>query len=307
MVLPCYNGQRWLRIAIESVLAQSYGNLELVIVNDGSTDNSVAMINPYLDDKRVVYVSQENRGFSAAINRGIRECSSDYIGFIGQDDCWLPEKLQNQMCHRGSADIVFSGCYVMDGAGRITDRAMPRLPRFLSTREALRRMFLNNFILLESVIVRRETLLAADLFDEKMAAFSDQDMWFRVIGKARLRYLRIPLVKKRQHEHQLSRRVDLILRDQLYFVKKALQEYPFLIDDVPTALSQIYYQCGRQVGLQGDKQRANYLLSLSLRYDPSNTKAILARDLPTAFNIITKLYQTYQSRKMAVASARVQR
>jgi glycosyltransferase involved in cell wall biosynthesis len=97
VVLTCYNGARWISSAIESILAQTYKNLELVVIDDGSTDNSKEIVSSYLCDERVRYIYQENRGFSAAVNRGIKESRGELIGFIGQDDLWLHYKLELQV------------------------------------------------------------------------------------------------------------------------------------------------------------------------------------------------------------------
>jgi len=70
VIITCYNGARWIRSAIESILAQTYKNLKLVVIDDGSTDNSKEIVSSYLCDERVRYIYQENRGFSAAVNRG---------------------------------------------------------------------------------------------------------------------------------------------------------------------------------------------------------------------------------------------
>ena len=96
VILPCYNGAQWIGQAIESVLAQTYKDFELLVIDDGSTDNSREIVSSYLHDRRVHYIYQENRGFSGAINRGIKESKGDFIGFIGQDDLWLPHKLELQ-------------------------------------------------------------------------------------------------------------------------------------------------------------------------------------------------------------------
>lgn len=290
VILPCYNGGRWLEAAVRSVLAQSHTNLELIVVNDGSTDNSAEIMSHHVDDKRVLCVYQANQGFSGAINRGIRESGSDYIAFIGQDDCWLPNKLGIQMRYIESTDLVFSGYYAMDCSGRISDKVMPKVPRLSSRKQIVRKLFLENFIPFETVLVRKECLLRAGLFDENLRAFSDHDMWIRLIDKIRLRYLGAALVKKRIHENQLSKRVDDTAGDEILIIKKSVKEYPYLIGDVPTKLSQIYYGWGLQVGRQGDKERAERLLSLSISYNPSNRKAILARRFPTIFDAVRKDY-----------------
>jgi glycosyltransferase involved in cell wall biosynthesis len=76
IILPCYNGARWMSQSIESVLAQTYNDLELIIIDDGSKDNSREIISSYLYDKRIHYIYQENKGFSSALNEGIRESTA---------------------------------------------------------------------------------------------------------------------------------------------------------------------------------------------------------------------------------------
>lgn len=259
-------------------------------MDDGSTDNSAEITSHHVHDKRIFCVHQENRGFSGAINRGVRESGSEYIAFIGQDDCWLPNKLGIQMRYIESTDLVFSGYYTMDRSGRISNKVMPRVPRLSSREQIVRKLFLENFIPFETVLVHKECVLRAGLFDENLRAFSDHDMWMRLIDKIRLRYLGVALVKKRIHENQLSNKADSTARDELLIMKKSVKEYPFLLVDVPTKLSQIYYGWGLQVGRQGDKERAERLLSLSIRYNPSNRKAILARRFPAVFDAIRRDY-----------------
>ena len=81
VVLPCYNGARWIGRAIESILAQTCENFELVIIDDGSTDNSKKIIAPYLCDERVRYIYQKNRGFSVAINSGIKSARMENVNW----------------------------------------------------------------------------------------------------------------------------------------------------------------------------------------------------------------------------------
>ena len=97
IVLACYNGAHWISDAINSVLSQTYADLELVIVDDGSTDDSKDVINSFLSDPRVRYIYQTNRGFSKTINCGIKESKGQFVGFIGQDDIYLPNKIHMQL------------------------------------------------------------------------------------------------------------------------------------------------------------------------------------------------------------------
>lgn len=122
MILPCYNGARWISQAIENVLAQTYRDFELIIIDDGSTDNSKDIIASYLHDKRVHYIYQQNKGFSAALNRGIKESNGSLIGFIGHDDMWMPNKLEVQakyFSEHKDVDLIHSNYCSIDSKGRI--------------------------------------------------------------------------------------------------------------------------------------------------------------------------------------------
>lgn len=93
-ILPCYSDAWWISRAVKSILAQTCEHFEPVIIDDGSTEGSYEMMASHLCDERMRYFYQENRGFSAAVNRGIKEGSGSLISFIGQDDLWMPDKLE---------------------------------------------------------------------------------------------------------------------------------------------------------------------------------------------------------------------
>ena len=95
VIIPTYNTAHYLQEAIESVLAQTYTDFELIVIDDGSTDNTKEVVAPYLD--RIVFLETENNGPSKARNRAIRESSCEYVAFLDADDIWYPDKLDRQM------------------------------------------------------------------------------------------------------------------------------------------------------------------------------------------------------------------
>ncbi len=108
IIIAVYNGEKYLEAAIESVLAQTYPHLELLIINDGSTDNTRAIINKYAPFIRSFH--QDNQGQPATQNRGIREATGDYISFLDADDLYYPHKIASQVAHLQSTphlDMVF--------------------------------------------------------------------------------------------------------------------------------------------------------------------------------------------------------
>lgn len=135
VILSVFNGQNYVREAIDSVLAQDYPSLELVVVDDGSTDGTASILKSYVD--RIIVISQDNRGLGAGRNLGIRASNGDYLSFIDHDDCWAANKLSKQMAtllSSGDDPLVFSNvrqfiCPALNEEEssklRVPDKAMP--------------------------------------------------------------------------------------------------------------------------------------------------------------------------------------
>ncbi len=120
VVMPVFNVERYLAIAIRSVLRQTYEPFELLIIDDGSTDDSVSIANGFRDP-RIRIIRQENRGLAGARNTGIRHARGEFIAFLDSDDAWAPTKLEIHVAHlrRNSAvGVSYSGSRLIDDAGR---------------------------------------------------------------------------------------------------------------------------------------------------------------------------------------------
>jgi glycosyltransferase involved in cell wall biosynthesis len=138
VILTCYNGAKWIERAIQSILAQTEADFELIIVDDGSTDNSKALITCFLHDERIHYFYQKNQGFSGAINRGIIESRGQLIGFIGQDDIWLPNKIEIQLKYlvaHPQISLVYSPYYTIDSEERLL--SIEKAPEFSSKQKRI--------------------------------------------------------------------------------------------------------------------------------------------------------------------------
>ncbi len=297
VILPCFNGARWIDRAIESILTQTYKDFELVIIDDGSTDNSKEIIAQYLRDGRVRYIYQTNRGFSAALNRGIEESNGCLIGFIGQDDLWMPNKLQLQKKFLGEhkdVDLVHSNYYSIDSEERIMRMVKTKVNDFSSKQEVIKWLFLTTNLAFETVLVKRKCFEKVGLFDERMVGYSDHDMWLRVAGSFNIDYLDMPLVKKRQHELQLSRiRREGVLKDEFLLARKIIDQYSFLKKFELRKLAPLYYEWGIALLQAGNVKEAKEKLLKAIRCRPSKLKATFAYIAPRLYNVGLSRYQQF--------------
>jgi glycosyltransferase involved in cell wall biosynthesis len=174
-IVPTYNYARFVHRAVDSVLNQTYPVAEVIVVDDGSTDNTREVLAAYGD--RIKYVHQENRGLSGARNTGIRNASSPWVAFLDSDDWWLPEKIERQVRlveADPAVELVYTASWLHfpDGQVERYDVCTPdRLwPRFRYA----------NGITPSTVLMRRDLILKAGCFDETLRYCEDWDMWVRL-------------------------------------------------------------------------------------------------------------------------------
>lgn len=209
VVIPVRNGEKYLSQAIESVLAQTYRDLELLIVDDGSTDGTAAIIKRCADrDPRIRCLTQENRGVAAAGNRGLEEARSEWAARLDADDAFLPEKLERQVAlldRNPDAKIVGTLACFIDHAGRplgLVGTEGPFTPAefFRLVREDRPIYFVNS-----STLMHRETVLSLGGYRDAFAPAEDVDLWIRMAEKGHL-MLKVPepLLLYRMHGESLT-------------------------------------------------------------------------------------------------------
>ncbi|MCP1677147.1 glycosyltransferase involved in cell wall biosynthesis [Natronocella acetinitrilica] len=189
IITPTYNRARFLGIAIDSVLAQTYENWELVIVDDGSTDNTPEIMEPYLKDSRIRYFRQENQGQSVARNVGIRESKGEYICFLDSDNAWLPDKLRRSvelMEQHQNVGVLYADVITVDEDGKEISRKNMR--RF-SGRIAPQ-MLRDNCVSMNTTIARRRCFEEQGGFSESYRVADDYELWLRL--SAHYEFLYVP-------------------------------------------------------------------------------------------------------------------
>jgi glycosyltransferase involved in cell wall biosynthesis len=182
VVVTCYNYARFLPDAVESALSQTFRDLEVILVDDGSTDETSQLVTRWQDDARFRYVRQENAGQASAKNHGLRLAREPLIAFLDADDRWDRTKLARQvpLFARPEIGVVYSrGLYLdADGTTRIPPSPSPqRAPRAGKVTTAL---LYDNIVPFSSAVVRRSLLQQVGGFDEHLAMAIDWDLWLRL-------------------------------------------------------------------------------------------------------------------------------
>ena len=208
VVTPAYNVAWCIGRAIDSVLAQKYAHRELIVVNDGSTDGTGALLRSY--GSAISVIDQPNRGMSAARNAGIRRARGTYVAFLDADDRWLPDKLSRQVdLLQSRAEIGFcsTAARVEDGQGRLINEW--HCPH--GGKEILETLFSQNAAIAggsSAVIARRELFDRAGLFDESLGGFEDPDLWMRLAAVSGYACIDETLVVILRREKSVSRNLD---------------------------------------------------------------------------------------------------
>lgn len=182
VVLAARNQARWLDMAVSSVRAQTMPDWELLVVDDGSTDDSATVVARHQDDPRIRWLPGTHRERAAARNRGIVAARSPLVAFLDGDDVWYPEKLSRQLAvlaRRPPAALCYTVARVIGADGRPRPERKPRRPLGADPFAALAR---GNTIILSSVVARRDALLAVGGFDETLTVLGceDWDLWLRL-------------------------------------------------------------------------------------------------------------------------------
>jgi glycosyltransferase involved in cell wall biosynthesis len=203
VVIPSYNQGKYLRGAIRSVLNQTFRNFEIVVVDDGSTDETAAVATSFGSGVR--YLKQENRGLAGARNTGIRASKGVWIGLLDADDEWHPSFLDTmtQLAARHpEAAVLFAAAEAMDEDGLPLPQVFgirPAVPGSLY--EVLLRA---NFLIPSTILMRRSNVLDVGLFDEDLRSVEDWELWLRLLPKHHFVGTSTPLVRYRQHARSLS-------------------------------------------------------------------------------------------------------
>lgn len=218
VIIPAYNSARYLPEAIESVLRQTFTDLELLVIDDGSTDETAAVVSRYPAPVR--YIRQENGGVAVARNRGIQESRGRYVAFLDADDTWYPDKLKQQV----ESLQKQSECRLCYSAFTVVDSSLKALYVNRSDRSgtALEDLLLRGNIVgsICTVLMERSLYEQEGGFDPAFSQCADWDMWIRLARHTEFLYIDTPLVTYRYHDSMMSRNARLLEDDSIRVLHK---------------------------------------------------------------------------------------
>ncbi|OQY97646.1 MAG: hypothetical protein B6D35_14535 [Candidatus Brocadia sp. UTAMX2] len=279
VIVPTYNSARFLPESVGSILAQTYHPYEIIVVDDGSTDNTKEVLQPFMQRIKCIHLEQ-NKGSPTARNIGIQAARGAYIAFIDGDDLWFPEKLQTDIGHfsqHPDISMVYSKHLNIDEKGVVSDDAVKK--RLPSGKIFIQLFSEQNFILTSSVVVRKEVFEATGLFDEQLFNCQDWDMWLRIAFSFQVAGINKPLVKYRHNPGSLSKNRENVLKYQKQVIDKTYTAFK----DTTCGISEKLYQkrlashhakAGRYYARTGKKRLAHENFRLSLKHDPLNLRTL---------------------------------
>ncbi|AFY58142.1 glycosyl transferase [Rivularia sp. PCC 7116] len=225
VVVPAYNSQSTILETIDSVLGQTFSDFELIVINDGSTDNTLEILTSVKDTRLKVY-SYPNGGLPAARNRGIARASGEFISFIDADDLWTPDKLELQiqaLQKNPSAGVAYSWTICMGNNG---ESFHPGVSESYQG-NVYANLLVGNFIASGSnVLLRKETIESAGYFDESLKSSEDWDYWLRLAPKWDFVVVPKPQIIYRLSSGAMSSNLDVMEKYQTLVLKRAFELAP---------------------------------------------------------------------------------
>lgn len=209
--MPVYNGAKYLKVAIDSVLAQTYSDFEFIIINDGSTDETLDIINSY-SDPRIVLVSQENKGVTKSLNVGLKIAKGEIIARLDADDIAEPERFAKQMAFLESnpaITLVGSRAVAIDKDGNMIENFdYPPL-----THKAIKKYYIfHNPFIHSTVMFRKAVIDVCGPYNEAIIRAQDYDFLGRIITKFQSANLPERLVKYRIHDERVTKKYNRTMR-----------------------------------------------------------------------------------------------
>ncbi len=274
VIIPTYNCSAYLSEAINGVLAQSFQDFEIIIIDDGSTDSTQTLVKSFQEKypARISYLRQENQGVAIARNTGIEHAIGEYIALLDADDYWTPNHLEEEIkliSADRSIGLVHANITRIDGDGMIIDipfRDQRYLNGFIFEHLFVRRAHIS----CSTVLFRKTCIKKCGLFDPYLSRLGceDRDYWLRIAKDFKVVYIPKELTFYRVLSNSLSRQHDKMIKARLYIIDKYIPANSLNQALRKKALAKVYRDQADEFLISGQPVLARAQYQQSLKYYP---------------------------------------
>jgi len=317
IIIPTYNCREFIGRAIRSVLDQTFQDFELIIVDDGSTDNTKEIVNDLIKkDKRIKYIYQENSGGPGKpMNTGILASRGEFIAFLDSDDEWLPEKLEKQLklfkdSFNKGLGLVSCNCNILcieENSQKILGEY--KTPNFPSRNKAFQKLLRDCFIFSESsVLTKKKVLDKVGLFDEnaEVKGFQDWELWLRIVKNHDFSSLPEPLLKYYFHKDNYSITKIKNLRKNTKFFEYVLNKHKKDYQKYPKIYSFSLLRLAIGYSRLGDIKKGRKVFLQAIKINPLDIKNYFCFLISFfGVNFYRKIYKIYKFIKLKLIKDKV--
>lgn len=270
VIIPCFNSEKWLSETLSSVFNQTYTNIEVIVVDDGSIDNTKKIVLNH--SKKIFYYYQKNKGPSAARNLGIKKSKGEYIAFLDSDDLWEKNKLSKQISYlenNKDVHLVFSNVTIMNEKG---DRLYIHSNEVPSERKEIIKKFFMGQITMNTptIVARKDSVLNIGGFDEELPLREDHFFLMIMAHNYKLFHFKEPLVNRRVNQQSMSNSINVekIFKLNEPFLEKSLAEFPYLSKCSKDVYSKLNSAAGRGYWKIGNHIKSIKYMIKAIYYTP---------------------------------------
>lgn len=209
VIIPCFNAESYIEETLQSILKSTYPKIEIIIIDDGSTDKTIRVIEDYQGNHaNIKIIQQQNCGPGAARNAGVRMAKGEAIAFLDADDIWDATKIEKQMCHFKPGTLIYTDRINFGDLGGLSEKQSESVNQ--PEGSVFPELFLQgNFVTMSSVLLHKDDFQNAEGFDEnpEIAGVADWDLWLRMARAVRFKFIPEPLTLYRCHESGMSKQI----------------------------------------------------------------------------------------------------
>lgn len=240
VIIPAYNHEKYILAALESVINQSYKNIQLIVINDGSKDKTANIIQSFVNshiDRDILFINKVNEGVSKTLNLGLSKVEGCYVAFLASDDFWELDKMEKQVKYlemHPENSMVFTDAYILYEDNFINHKwsqYKPELRKLFNSgtqnKNLYSELMIHTVIPASTVTLKMSSILKVGGFDPKLA-IEDDDLWWRIAREFPIGYLDEPLAFYREHANNISKNSFYMLKGYLLALRKHFKEPPLL-------------------------------------------------------------------------------